>query len=530
VVGAGVNGAAIAREVALAGRSVLLAERDDVGCGTSAASTRLIHGGLRYLEHGEIGLVRESLAERERLLVHAPHLVEPLELLLPFYRSRGRRSWQIRAGMLLYDLLAFDGSLPGHSILGREALLDRLPALDRDGLTGGAGYFDAQVCYPERLVLELVQDAVAAGATLRTHAPVRRILVEDGCVRGVEMLCDGRRIAVSADTVVNAAGPWVDAVLAGLEPGRLVGGTRGAHLIAAPFPGAPATAVYAEARSDGRPFFVIPWNGLYLIGTTDERYAGDPADARATAAECRYLATETEALFAMSTPLAPFVQYTQAGVRALPHTETGATGAITRRHIVHAHSTARGLYSIVGGKLTTHRALAVDVARRLRRRLRLPSGSPTRRRALPGALDAADRDALLGELTGRFGAAQAGRLWRIYGGAAAAIAARCAQAELAAMAVAPGARVLVAELLHALEHEFAAGLVDLVARRTMAGLDADCGRATAPGAAQWLVRLGIWDSARAAAEIDAYRLHIRRMPPRFDPEPVGRSAAGLPGS
>jgi glycerol-3-phosphate dehydrogenase len=288
------------------------------------------------------------------------------------------------------------------------------------------------------------------------------------------------------------------------------------HLVAAPFPGAPPAAVYAQASSDGRPFFVIPWNELYLIGTTDERYTGDPGNVRASAAECRYLVEETEALFAMTTPLPPFVRYTQAGVRPLPYTESGAPGAITRQHIVHAHEAIDGLYSIVGGKLTTHRAIGEDVARRLRRRLDLPRRSPTRRRPLPGWLDDAGREALVDQLTRRFGAAQGMRLWRIYGSAAAAIADRCSGSKDAAMAVAPGSGVLVAELLHALENEFAVGLVDLLARRTMAGLDADCGLASAPGAAQWLVRLGIWDSDRGAAEIDAYRLHVRRMQPRFD--------------
>ncbi len=513
MIGAGINGAAIAREAALTGARVLMVERDDIGCGTSAASTRLIHGGLRYLEYGEFGLVRESLAERERLLRDAPHLVRPLRLILPLYAGHGRPKWQIRAGMWLYDLLSFDRSLPGHRLLSAADVRALLPALQNDGLRGAATYFDAQVAFPERLVLELALDAAAAGAEIVTHAPVTRLDIADGAIRGVEYERDGQRRRASATAVVNAAGPWVDRVLGRTDDSRLIGGTTGAHLVTAPFPGAPAEAVYAEAQSDGRPFFVIPWNGLYLIGTTDLRFEGDPADVRATAAECRYLATETERLFSMSKPLATYVRYVQAGIRPLPFRPDGKTSAITRRHIVHRHRDVEGLYSIVGGKLTTHRALAEDTLSRLRRRLQLRGRRPTRQRPLPGALEAGDKADLLARLASTLGAAQASRLWQIYGGRADVLLTSLSRDADFSMAVAPGARVLVAELVFAVQTEFAVTLVDLLARRTMAALDADRALGLAPAAADWLVRLGHWDSARAAAELEAFRRYARRHEP-----------------
>ena len=168
VIGAGINGAAIAREAAVGGIKTLIVERGDIACGTSSASSRLIHGGLRYLEHAEIGLVYESLRERERLLAHAPHLVEPLELCIPVYRGARRGRWQIGVGLALYDLLSAGKSLPSRRLFGRDELLAKMPGLNPDGLVGGASYYDAQVRYPERLVLENVRDAVEHGAVLQT--------------------------------------------------------------------------------------------------------------------------------------------------------------------------------------------------------------------------------------------------------------------------------------------------------------------------------------------------------------------------
>jgi len=362
---------------------VLLVEQGDVGGGTSAASTRLIHGGLRYLEHAEIGLVRESLHERERLLRLAPHLVTPLKLCLPIYRGGARKAWQIRAGMCLYDLLSAGKSVPRHRMLGRDELLEELPGLAAASLRGGAEYHDAQVAFPERLVLENVLDAVAHGTELRTYTRATRIIAIDGRARGIEWRRrDGTRGRADADIIVNASGPWVDRVVGDLATRKLIGGTKGSHVISTPFPGAPAHAVYAEAAGDARPFFVVPWNGLYLIGTTDERYVDDPGEARTSMAEYRYLIAAAERLFPSAAPLEHRVCYTQAGVRPLPQTSKSRTGAITRSHIIHEHRNARGLYSIIGGKLTTHRALAEDVLRRVRRRLGVGGESASRERGL----------------------------------------------------------------------------------------------------------------------------------------------------
>src|SRR6185436_12746080 len=180
VIGAGINGAGMARDAAMRGLRVLLLDKGDIGGGTSSWSTRLIHGGLRYLEHGELRLVRESLRERETLLRIAPHLVRPLPLLVPVYKNARRGIWTIRAGMLAYDALSFSKSLPGHRLLSSGETLQEVPALKVDGLLGAANYFDAQVEFAERLVLENVLSAVAHGAQVLTYARVDKLLVDEG--------------------------------------------------------------------------------------------------------------------------------------------------------------------------------------------------------------------------------------------------------------------------------------------------------------------------------------------------------------
>jgi glycerol-3-phosphate dehydrogenase len=472
----------------------------------------LIHGGLRYLEHAELGLVYESLRERERLLRHAPHLVTPLRLYLPLYRGGRRRPWQIRAGMWLYDLLSLGKSVPRHRMLDAPRVLELLPGLAREGLIGAAHYYDAQVSFPERLIVELVRDAVAHGAALRTHTRVTKIDVVAKRARGVEWRSsDGTVGRAEAPRIVNATGPWVDRVVGDLASRKLLGATKGSHLICRPFPGAPDHAVYAEAATDGRPFFVVPWNELYLIGTTDERFDGDPGEIDVDEAEYRYLVGAVEGLFPAAAPLDRYVCYTQAGVRPLPRSSANRTAAITRRHLIYEHRRARGLYSIVGGKLTTHRALAEDVLLRIWRRRDRSFVSATRERPFPGALDATARGELLAALGAELGAGQAARLWRIYGAQAAAIASLARDSKELAMVLGPAARPLVAELVYAVREEWASSLADILLRRCMAGLAADRGLDSAPAAAGWLVRLGVWDRSRGNHEVESYRALVCRF-------------------
>ncbi|MDX1563692.1 MAG: FAD-dependent oxidoreductase, partial [Gammaproteobacteria bacterium] len=284
-----------------------------------------------------------------------------------------------------------------------------------------------------------------------------------------------------------------------------IGGTKGSHLIAERFTGAPDDALYAEAASDGRPFFIIPWNGLYLIGTTDERFDGNPGAASISRDEFDYLVAETKRLFPAADDLEASVRYTYAGVRPLPNKDGVKTGAITRRHLVKRHRDVRGLYSIVGGKLTTHRALAVDCLRRLRRVFPDLGPSPTAERPLPGAVPASERQALFDDLTRVVGTDEAQRLWQTYGGRSRELVASFDASGDLATKLAPDVAGFVGELVFALEREWAISLVDLLQRRTMLGLAADFGSRAAPHAAESLVRLGYWDETRAASELAAYR-------------------------
>ena len=358
IIGAGINGAGIARDAAMRGLKVLLIDKGEPGCATTSASTRLIHGGLRYLEHFEFGLVRESLREREILLRIAPQLVRPLGIVIPIYKQSRRGRLTIRAGMILYDLLSRGKSLPRHQMLSRAETLERWPGLNPEGLVGSALYYDAQVEFPERLVLENIKSARTFGAEVLTHTRVTNLPVKDGRVSGVEFQTQ----FAEADVVINAAGPWIDFVLerTPVKSPKLIGGTKGSHIIVAPFPGAPVNAIYLEARSDGRPIFIIPWNKLYLIGTTDVRFEGDPDEVRCEPWEIDYLLSETNLALPSANLTRDSILQTYSGVRPLPVTGDKDEQSITRRHFIREHPQLPNLLSIVGGKLTTYRSLSEE--------------------------------------------------------------------------------------------------------------------------------------------------------------------------
>ena len=506
VIGAGVNGAGIARDAALRGLKTVVIEQNDVCSGTSAWSSRLIHGGLRYLEYAEIPLVYESLRERRTLRVIAPHLVKPLRISIPVYAGAKRAPWLIRLGMLCYDLLSFTKKMPRHQMLSASAFLGEEPGVRPDGLKAAARYYDAQVTFAERLVLENLLAAAAADAEIRLYEKVTSISVANGLAGTIETVDEltGDKRELSASVIVNAAGPWVDSVLdaSTAEMPRLIGGTKGSHVIVGHFDGAPKDAFYIEAETDGRPFFVIPWNGLYLIGTTDIRYDGSPGDVRASREEMDYLITETNRVFPAAELTVDDVHYAYAGVRPLPHKDKGPESAITRKHIIRVHKeTARNLVSIVGGKLTTYRHLAeeaVDKSAKILGR-RVPK-TRTADTPLPGGwgLDAA-RDALRG--IPALSAEGVERLLSIYGGRARDIAAIAS--EEWPKALDDRGRVLEAEVVFVIRREFARTLADVVHRRTMIGLSADQGRPLYARLAEVAAAEAGWDDSRRAEELSA---------------------------
>jgi glycerol-3-phosphate dehydrogenase len=521
VIGAGINGAGIARDSAMRGLKVLLLEKDDICSGTSAWSSRLIHGGLRYLEYAEFDLVRESLRERERLFRNAPHLVKPLSFLIPLYERNKRPPWMIKFGMLGYDLLSYDRSVPGHRMLSRDQALQRMPGLDPIGLRRAALYYDGQVELAERLCLENAISARNHGAVILTYARVEKLILENRVVRGVEFVdtLDGIQYRAFSKLTLNVAGPWVDDVLRGTgrEVERLMGGTKGTHLIVGPFPGAPGDAVYLEAVSDGRPMFIIPWEGRYLIGTTDIRYDGDLDEVEAGDEEIDYLLRETNEVVPKANLTRDSVLYTHCGVRPLPFQARGSTGSITRRHIIHDHAPQfEGLLSIIGGKLTTFRALAEQTVDAVFKKLdKKPPPSSTRHLPLPGATtsdfagfcqwfkEQADLPRAVSE-----------RLLHVYGTRSTEVLALAEQAPELKACFSADTGAVGAEIVLAFRQEMAQTLADVLLRRTMVGLGPSVGLDADQNAAQVAGQFLGWSDERAADEVTAYRKTIKRFRPR----------------
>ena len=512
ILGAGVNGAGIARDLALRGVSCALIDKADLCNGTSAWSTRLIHGGLRYLEYAEIDLVRESLREREVLLRNAPHLVRPLPLMIPIYKGARRGPLMIWAGMLAYDILSFDKSLPWHRMMSSGQVRRSSPGLRSEGLRGAAVYYDAQVEFAERLVVENALDAQRHGADLLLY----REVVELG-PQGVKVRDEaGNLETYQADLVINVTGPWVDQLLercGGSFP-RQMGGTKGSHIIVDPFPGLPKEALYVEASADGRPYFIVPWNDQILIGTTDLRTDEDLDAVKASRDECQYLIEETNRLYPQAQLTLDKIHFTYSGVRPLPHTPAGKTAAITRRHQVVDHPEAGfPLLSVVGGKLTTFRSLAQEAVDKICKKLRLPKvGCRTASRPLPGY-------ALLHEprFTGLFADRHglsletARHLTRTYGAWAEEIAMLASARSELSQVVCQRTGAIAAEVEWCCQREEVTHLEDFMLRRSLIGWQPGQGVEALDAVLGIMAPLKGWDTTVAGLEKERYLQRIQRF-------------------
>lgn len=401
VIGGGINGAGVANEAASRGLKVLLLEKNDFGSGTTAHSTRLIHGGLRYLEFFEFGLVYESLNERQELLRTYPHLVHPLKLLLPHYKTNRVGKFRLSLGMMLYDLLSWHKKLEPHARLTEEEFDKKYFKINKKNLDGAFEYYDAQACFAERICLENILAAQEKGALCINHAEV--INVE--CKRhGKETLAEIVEFKDSIETtetqdlvykaygnyVINMAGPWVDKVNQHLdissdededsicaeriEIEKLIGGTKGSHIVTKHFPGAPEDfGVYTETARDHRPIFILPFTvgeneTRYLIGTTDIFTEENPDKLEISDEEIDYLIEETNRVFPDAKLNRKSIVKTYSGIRPLPYISAARKeGTVTRRHFIKGHGSdgVDNYYSIVGGKLTTFRNLAVEIVNRV---------------------------------------------------------------------------------------------------------------------------------------------------------------------
>lgn len=406
VVGAGITGVQIAREAAARGRTVLVVDKGDLGAGTSSATTKYLHGGIRYLEQYDVGIVRESLRERRIATLSAPHLVRQTRFLLPVWRWSRPGRGLLAAGAAVYDALAFDRNRDtpddlriGHPRwLGRHATLRAVPWLEPADLRGAVAVTDTLNVHPERLLLEFALDAVGLGARLMTHTRVVGFEVEPVGAAGADRVrvvgvrlrdeLAGDESLVRAGHVVNAAGPWMGDVLATLDRrvGPRVTPSRGVHLLTRPQrrSGAGVTdAVMARARN-GRHVVVSPWQGREFIGPTDTPDPVAPDEVTAGPDDVDELLTIVNSCRAPGTRLTrDDVDDVTVGIRPLV-TEPGAdTYTASRHHRVFAHGDdgVDGLWSVAGGKWTTGRAIAADVVDRVLG----PQDSPTERRPVPGA-------------------------------------------------------------------------------------------------------------------------------------------------
>jgi glycerol-3-phosphate dehydrogenase len=374
IVGGGITGAGVALDAAQRGLKVALVDKGDFASATSSASSKLVHGGLRYLERAQLRLVYEALAERRRLLRNAPHFVWPLRFVLPFYRDARLPRWKGRIGLWLYDLLAGSHNLQRSRDLSALQLCRSFPALRTNGLLGAAAYYDAQMD-DARLCLDVVRTADQLGANIANYVEVEHIdLARTGGFAEVALRdrMSGEAISARARQVLNAAGPWVDAVrrLAGttgaapeLEP------TKGAHVIIAGTPFAAGGGSQSRNSAftllhphDGRVFFVLPWMGHTLLGTTDT-FCVEPADAlRVTIAEEQYLLDGYNHYFQAPLKLGD-VRGRFAGLRPLLRSRPSDPSARSREFRI--IEDRNGLLSVAGGKWTTYRGMAESITDRI---------------------------------------------------------------------------------------------------------------------------------------------------------------------
>lgn len=523
IIGGGITGAGAAREAALRGHRVALVERDDFAAGTSSRSSRLVHGGVRYLEHGHVGLVFESSRERRLLLQLAPHLVRPLAFTWPVYRGERLPKWKLRAGLALYDALPLFRNVGRHEGLSADEVLDAEPELGGDGLTGGARYWDASTD-DTRLTLASVIAAREAGAIVANHVDVVSGLSAQGTLTGVtvhDRLAD-QTFAVHAPLVINCTGPWSDATaaLTGLPSSNAVHGAVGAHVAVSRHRIGNRDAITITSPLDGRVMFVLPAGVHTIIGTTERPATGGPDDVRASAQEVTYLLRSVNERFPYANLRTDDVISAWAGIRPLAASATGSsrdTGSASREHaIVRA---ANGLVSVTGGKLTTYRAMAIDI---IDRATGQKAGAQARERSahepLPGgdivSLEHAEHEAS----TTVHDAAVGERLARAYGSRWRNVWSYAQRDSSLRLRLVDQLPYLVAEVAHAVERESACTLADVLVRRTHVAYETrDHGVGVAERIAPLMAAMLGWSDAQQDAALETYRSEASRL---FAVEPI----------
>ena len=516
VVGGGITGAGVARDAALRGLRTALVEQEDFASGTSSRSSRLVHGGVRYLEHGKLGLVFESSAERRTLGRIAPHLVRPLAFVWPVYAGARVPRWKLVAGLTLYDVLALFRNVGRHQPLTMRGVLAREPRVRTDGLTGGARYWDAATD-DARLTLATVRSAVAAGAVAVNHARVTSLSMIDGRVRGARVLdvATGAGMEVTARVIVNATGPWSDTVERLADGGGrpAVRGSKGVHVCVDRRRIDNVGALTLLAPRDGRVMFILPAGDFTIIGTTDTYETVEPGQVRASEEDVAYLLESANHFFPSAGLTGDDVVSAWAGLRPLKADDGGADdpSAASREHTIAER--VPGLVSVTGGKLTTYRAMAQQVVDAVQRSLGVRRGSaPTGAMPLAGG-GVADLSAEIhaaSTLTSDTGVAT--RLVHAHGDAWREVWSLTTDDVSLMEKVEAGRPYLLAELAHAVREEMAMTLGDLLIRRIPLAFETrDHGRGAARRVAAPVARWLGWSPVEMRAAIAEFDAEVERM-------------------
>jgi glycerol-3-phosphate dehydrogenase len=491
VVGGGITGAGIALEAARAGLSVLLVEQGDFASGTSSRSSKLVHGGLRYLAEGNVKLTWEAVRERDRLLAEAPGLVEQIGFLFALHRGDHPGRALVGTGLVVYDLIARRGR---HARLTREEFLLRAPHAGVPGLEGGFSYSDATTD-DARLVLRVLFEAEAEGARTLNYVRCEGLLRENGNVVGAVLrdFVGGEEREVRAAAVVNATGAWADRLRSEVGGRPRIRPLRGSHLLFPAWRFPVAQAVTFRHPVDGRPLFAYPWEGLTLLGTTDLDHPA-PLDEEPSVAgtEAAYLLEAAGAAFPSLSLTARDVVSSFAGVRPVIGTGKAKPSEESRDHVLWEEA---GLLTVTGGKLTTFRLIALDALKLLRRRLPALSNVGADARVFrAGGVDLMPRPGL--------DAVAARRLAGRHGRAAPSVVSEARPGELEAI---PGTPYLWAELRRAARAEKVVRLDDLLLRRVRAGLLlADGGASLLPRLREACSEELAWDDGRWSMEEQDY--------------------------
>ncbi len=508
VVGGGIIGTGIARDAALRGIKTLLLEKEDFAYGTTSRSSRLIHGGLRYLRQLEFRLVRQDMREREVLLSIAPHLVHSLPFLIPMTHHSERVVMAL--GMRLYDILSFDKTVPSFRHLSRRETLELEPGLELDGLTGSYLFYDCQIPFAERLCLENVLSAAEHGASIVNHARLTKVVRDGDTVSRVQVedTLSGEDYQVAARLVVNAAGPWMGQVLGMLysHPEPMMRTTKGIHLLTTNICN---NAMVLFAHADGRLFFTIPWQGYTLIGTTDTDYSEDPDTVHAEAEDVDYLLTEARRAF--PAVRAEDVFYTTAGLRALAGSMGGSASNVTRKHrlVDHEHGDGmKGFISVVGGKITGYRAIAQEVVDLVCQKLGVNVACSTAETLLPGAPDvpqekmeqAAKESGLSVETIAHLNTLYGSRLYQIL-----ELAHNDARGK---QPICPHSKDILSQIWHATKMEGALTVSDFLLRRSATGLASCQGLDAVETVSQEMGHLLGWNAAEQRQQVEAYRSFV----------------------